>query len=269
LFSLVAFGLGWIALLVSSTLVGLGLDVHDLRQARHAVLRNYPIIGNLRFLLEFIRPEIRQYFIEGDREATPFPRAQRSLVYQRAKGEPDNWPFRTQLDVAAQGYEWVNHSMAPTRVASEDFQVWIGGAPGKPSTSKNPCTQPYQASVFNISAMSLSALSANAILALDQGAKLGGFAHDTSEGSISVHHRVHGGDLILQVTPGALLGPLDAQANVFRLYWPQASANSFRLHDDAAAEALKSPGGDPSAAAPGQPAVLPAAAPLPPPIAID
>lgn len=200
LFSLVAFGVGWMALLACSALAALG--VHDLRQTRHAVLRNYPIIGNLRFLLEFIRPEMRQYFIEGDREAMPFSRAQRSLVYQRAKGEPDNRPFGTQLDVGAQGYEWVNHSMAPTRIASEDFRVWIGGAPGQPSASREPCTQPYQASVFNISAMSFGALSANAILALNQGAKMGGFAHDTGEGSISAHHRVHGGDLIWEIGSG-------------------------------------------------------------------
>ena len=144
------------------------------------------MIGHLRFVLEYIRPEIRQYFIESDNEASPFSRAQRTLVYQRAKGDPDNRPFGTLLDVGQRGYEWINHSVAPTELPSHDFRITIG-----PNTA-----QPYSASVFNISAMSFGALSANAILALNLGAKQGGFAHDTGEGSISQHHRVHGGDLI-------------------------------------------------------------------------
>ncbi len=203
LFSLLVSGIGWLALLVCAGLVGVG--IHDLRQTRHAVLRNYPVIGHLRFLLEFIRPEMRQYFIESDSEATPFSRSQRSLVYQRAKGEPDNQPFGTHLDVGAQGYEWVNHSMAPTKLATHDFRIWIGGHPeakAQGGQSLQPCTQPYNASVFNISAMSFGALSANAILALNKGAKLGGFAHDTGEGSISAHHRSHGGDLIWEIGSG-------------------------------------------------------------------
>ena len=168
------------------------LGVRDLRQTRHAVLRNYPVIGHLRFLFEYVRPEIRQYFIESDSEAAPFSRAQRSLVYQRAKGEADNRPFGTQLDVGRQGYEWINHSMAPTVLASADFRVTIGP----------DCAQPYEASIFNISAMSFGSLSSNAILALNQGAKKGGFAHDTGEGSISSYHRVHGGDLIWEIGSG-------------------------------------------------------------------
>ena len=202
-FSLVGFGVGWLAFLVSAVLVGVG--VHDLRQTRHAILRNYPVIGHLRFLFEYIRPEMRQYFIEGNREAMPFSRAQRSLVYQRAKGDPDNQPFGTHLDVGALGYEWVNHSMAPTTLPTHDFRIWIGGVPehsGSAARSQQPCTQPYNASVFNISAKSFGALSANAILALNQGAKMGGFAHDTGEGSISKHHRTHGGDLIWEIGSG-------------------------------------------------------------------
>ena len=200
LFSLVIFGVGWLALLVCALLVGVG--VHDLRQTRHAILRNYPVIGHLRFLFEFIRPEIRQYFIESDSEAAPFSRAQRSLVYQRAKGEPDNQPFGTHLDVGKQGYEWVNHSMSPTKLPTHDFRIWIGGAPDAPSVSAQPCTQPYQASVFNISALSFGSLSANAIQALNKGAQMGGFAHDTGEGSISTHHRANGGDLIWEIGSG-------------------------------------------------------------------
>ena len=186
------------ALLLALALVGW----FDLRQTRHAILRNYPIIGHLRFLFESIRPEMRQYFIESDNENLPFSRAQRSLVYQRSKGQPDSRPFGTQLDVSANGYEWVNHSLQPSTLASHDFRTWIGGVPGQPHEGVAPCTQPYQASVFNISAMSFGALSANAILALNQGARTGGFAHDTGEGSISQHHRVHGGDLIWEIGSG-------------------------------------------------------------------
>ncbi len=190
---------GWVGL-VAGLLTLRGFM--DLRQTQHAVTRNYPVIGHLRFLLEFIRPEIRQYFIESDREAAPFSRAQRSLVYQRAKGEPDARPFGTQLDVGERGYEWINHSVQPTQLAGADFRLWIGGEPGAPSPSKSPCTQPYEASVFNISAMSFGSLSANAIRALNKGARLGGFAHDTGEGSISRHHREHGGDLIWEIGSG-------------------------------------------------------------------
>ena len=186
----------WLGFGVCAALALLG--VRDMTQVRHSVLRNYPIIGHLRFLLEFIRPEMRQYFIESDHEALPFSRAQRSLVYQRAKGDPDSRPLGTQLNVTAQGYEWVNHSMQPTRLASHDFRITIGCA----DEGASPCTQPYSASIFNISAMSFGALSANAILALNKGAKMGGFAHDTGEGSISQHHRVHGGDRIWEVASG-------------------------------------------------------------------
>ncbi|MRD49214.1 FMN-binding glutamate synthase family protein [Caenimonas koreensis] len=168
------------------------VGIHDLRQTRHAILRNYPVIGHLRFLFEYVRPEIRQYIIEGEADGTPFSRAQRSLVYQRAKGDADNRPFGTQLDVTRQGYEWINHSMFPTKLASSDFRITIGAT----------CAQPYEASIFNISAMSFGSLSSNAILALNKGAKMGNFAHDTGEGSISSYHRVHGGDIIWEIGSG-------------------------------------------------------------------
>ena len=193
LFTIVGFGVGWPVFLLSIALCALG--VYDLRQTRRSVLRNYPVIGHLRFILEYIRPEVRQYFVESDAEATPFSRAQRSLVYQRAKGESDKRPYGTQLDVKAIGYEWINHSIAPTVLDSHDFRISIGNQDGG-------CTQPYSASIFNISAMSFGALSANAILALNAGAKRGGFAHDTGEGSISVHHKVNGGDLIWEIGSG-------------------------------------------------------------------
>jgi glutamate synthase domain-containing protein 2 len=190
LFTWVAFGFGGGFALLFLFLVGLGW--RDTRQSRHSILRNYPVIGHLRFLLEFIRPEIRQYFIESDNEAAPFSRQQRSLVYQRAKNDSDKRPFGTQRDVHANGYEWINHSMAPTDLPTHDFRVTIGEGRA----------QPYQASVFNISAMSFGALSANAILSLNGGARRGGFAHDTGEGSISQHHRVNGGDLIWEIGSG-------------------------------------------------------------------
>ncbi len=203
IFTLVGFGQGGWLLPVFLLLVGLG--AYDVMQTKRSILRNYPVIGHLRFMLEFVRPELRQYFLESDNEATPFSRSQRSLVYQRAKGDSDKRPFGTQLDVHAEGYEWMNHSIAPSTIASHHFRVWIGGTPdqvaAQPATA-GLCTQPYHASVFNISAMSFGALSANAILALNAGAKRGGFAHDTGEGSISVHHRKNGGDLIWEIGSG-------------------------------------------------------------------
>jgi glutamate synthase domain-containing protein 2 len=191
LFSLVAFGvgLGWLVLFGALSVLGW----YDLRQSKQAVLRNYPVIGHLRYMLERVRPEIRQYFLENNTEAAPFSRNQRSLVYARAKGETDKRPFGTQLDVKATGFEWLNHSLMPTLLASHDFRITIGGP---------ACKQPYEASVFNISAMSFGALSANAIQALNAGALRGHFAHDTGEGSISAWHRLHGGDLIWEIGSG-------------------------------------------------------------------
>lgn len=171
------------------TLVG----IYDCLQTKHAILRNYPILGHMRFLLEFIRPEIRQYFIEGDNDKTPFSREQRTLVYSRSKAVADEIPFGTTLDVMAPGYQWINQSLAPTRLPSHDFRIEIGG---------KDCKQKYSASIFNISAMSFGSLSANAVMALNLGAKKGGFAHDTGEGSISTYHRIHGGDLIWEIGSG-------------------------------------------------------------------
>jgi glutamate synthase domain-containing protein 2 len=167
--------------------------IHDLLQTRHAILRNYPIIGHLRFFFEKIRPEMRQYFFEGDTDGRPFPRERRAIVYQRAKRELDKKPFGTQGDVYAEGHEWMLHSISPAPVAKELFRLHIGGP---------DCTKPYDASVLNISAMSYGALSANAIRALNLGAQMGGFAHDTGEGSVSPYHREAGGDLIWEIGSG-------------------------------------------------------------------
>jgi glutamate synthase domain-containing protein 2 len=184
--------IGW-WLIAIPALLFVALGVYDLLQTRHAIRRNYPVLGNLRFLFEFIRPEIRQYFLEDDNHATPFSRAQRSLVYQRAKQEPDKRPFGTQEDVYGDRYEWINHSIVPAHVPDSDFRVLVGGM---------ACTQPYSMSVFNISAMSFGALSANAILALNEGARQGNFAHDTGEGGISRYHRQPGGALIWNIGSG-------------------------------------------------------------------
>jgi glutamate synthase domain-containing protein 2 len=172
------------------TLIGIG----DLLQTRHAVRRNYPILGNIRYLVEGIRPEIRQYLLEADGDKLPFSRAQRSLVYARAKNEGADKPFGTLIDVYQNGFEFIGHSMRPAMLTDPDsFRVVIGGP---------ACKQPYSASLFNISAMSFGSLSANAIRALNKGAKLGNFIHDTGEGSISEYHREHGGDLTWELGSG-------------------------------------------------------------------
>lgn len=182
----------WLWAAVPFVLLSL-LGVYDLLQTRHAIRRNYPVLGNLRFLFEFIRPEIRQYFLEDDTHAAPFSRAQRSIVYQRAKQDIDKRPFGTQEDVYGDRYEWINHSMTPAHVADADFRVTVGGP---------ECRQPYSMSAFNISAMSFGALSANAVLALNEGARIGDFAHDTGEGGISRYHRERGGSLVWNIGSG-------------------------------------------------------------------
>ena len=169
------------------------VGTHDLLQRRHAILRNYPIAGHLRFLFEEIRPELRQYLFEGEKDGTPFSRDTRAVVYQRAKMQLDKRPFGTQNDVYAGAYEWVNHSIGARMPSAEPFRILIGGA---------ACTKPYSASVLNISAMSFGSLSANAIRALNTGAKLGGFAHDTGEGGFSPYHQENGGDIIWELGSG-------------------------------------------------------------------
>ena len=191
----------------------------DYTQDRQAIRRNYPVIAHFRFFFEFIRPEIRQYFIEADREELPFSRAQRSIVYQRAKGSADKRPFGTQLNVYEPQYEWMNHSIAPTDIDNHDFRISIGGP---------NCTRPYSASVFNISAMSFGALSANAILALNEGARRGRFCHDTGEGSISRYHREKGGDLTWEIGSG-----------YFGCRNPEGGFDAQKFTENAASEQVK------------------------------
>jgi glutamate synthase domain-containing protein 2 len=183
-----AISIGWALGCLAICAVG----VRDLVQTRHSVLRNYPLLGHFRFMFEAIRPELRQYLVESETEEIPFSRAQRSLVYQRAKNEVDSRAFGTELKIKENGYEWMSHSLSPTNIVSQDFRVTVG--------ANRP--QPYSLSVFNISAMSFGALSANAIRALNLGAKRGNFAHDTGEGSISKYHREQGGDLIWEIGSG-------------------------------------------------------------------
>jgi len=181
----------WWFFLVIGPLAVLGL--YDMFQPKKAILRLYPVIGHFRYLLESFRVEIQQYFIESDMNGKPIAREFRSLVYQRAKGEKDTRPFGTIMDVNKDGYEWINHSVAPTHLEASDLCVQFGGA---------DCKQPYLAKPMNISAMSYGSLSKNAIEALNWGAKKGGFAHNTGEGGISPYHIKHGGDLIFQFGTG-------------------------------------------------------------------
>ena len=178
------------SLILMGPLILVGLM--DMTQTRHSVLRNYPVVGHMRYFLELISPEIRQYFIESDTSGTPFNRQERSVVYERAKNVRDTVPFGTVRDVYATGYEWVNHSLSPKHLDLDEVRVQVGG---------KDCTKPYSASLLNISAMSYGALSENAVIALNKGAKMGHFAHNTGEGSISPYHQ-QGGDLIWQIGTG-------------------------------------------------------------------
>ncbi|MCF8058932.1 MAG: FMN-binding glutamate synthase family protein [Bacteriovoracaceae bacterium] len=169
------------------------IGLKDAFQTKHTILRNFPVLGKFRYLLEMVRPEIQQYFIESNSDGRPFNREDRSLVYQRSKGDLDTLPFGTQKDVYAPGYQWVNHSIKARHLDHESMRVTIGG---------ESCSQPYSASILNISAMSYGSLSGSAIQALNGGAQEGNFAHNTGEGGISPHHLKHKGDLIWQVGTG-------------------------------------------------------------------
>jgi len=171
------------------------IGVVDLFQKKHSIVRNFPLFGHLRFVMEDLRPKVYQYFVESDTDGTPFNRQSRSVIYQRAKKVDDTSPFGTELDVYQNGYEWLNHSIATLDHSQLNTapRVNVGGP---------LCKQPYSASVYNISAMSFGSLSENAIMALNAGAKLGNFAHNTGEGGLSDHHLKMGGDIIWQLGTG-------------------------------------------------------------------
>lgn len=177
------------------------LGTYDLLQRRHTLNRNYPILAHFRYGLESIGPEIRQYFIQPDTEERPFSREQRSLVYRRAKGVIDTQPLGSQRQMKHEGYEWMNHSLSPAHISNRDFRILVG----------SQRAQPYSVSVLNISAMSFGALSAHAISALNEGAKLGGFYHDTGEGGLSPYHQ-KGGDLVWEIGSG-YFGCRDAEGH--------------------------------------------------------
>ena len=171
------------------------LGFYDYFQKKSAIIRNFPLVGRSRFAAEWLRPKLYQYFIEPDTDGRPFSRIFRNIIYQRAKGELDTAPFGTQLNVYEEGYEWMNHSIAALdhHDINPDPRITIGG---------KDCKKPYSASILNVSAMSYGSLSSAAIKALNGGAKIGGFAHNTGEGGISAHHDHFGGDLIYQVGTG-------------------------------------------------------------------
>jgi len=175
----------------------------DFFQTKQAIRRNFPVLGNFRYFLESIRPEINQYFIENNTDGRPFSREERSIVYQRAKKVLDTLPFGTQRDVYSTGYEYIAHSLAPVHVEEEKMRVTVGGP---------DCKQPYNCSIFNISAMSYGSLSKNAVLSLNRGAKEGNFAYNTGEGGISQWHLQYGGDLIWQIGTG-YFGCRNAEGN--------------------------------------------------------
>ncbi len=215
------------------------ITVHDVLQRKHAILRNYPLIGHLRFLLEAIRPEMRQYFFESDLDGKPFNRRQRSIVYQRAKNERQTVSFGMQEDAMSPGYEWVSHSNFPSEIVEKDLRVRIGN---------DQCLQPYDMSLLNVGAMSYGALSKTAIMALNEGAKLGNFAQNTGEGGISDYH-LHGGDLIWQIGTGYF-----GCRNAFGAFEPLTFRRQARRNEVKMIELKLSQG-----AKPGHGGILPAA----------
>ncbi len=166
-----------------------GLGIYDILQKKHTILRNFPVLGHMRYLLEMIGPELHQYFVENDTDGMPIDRNHRTYVYERAKRQHQMHPFGTELDVEGENYRWMHHSIYPSKKPEKPPRVKVGGP---------YCTKPYSASLFNISAMSFGSLSKNAVEALNLGAQAGNFFHDTGEGGISPYH-LKGGDLVFEV----------------------------------------------------------------------
>jgi glutamate synthase domain-containing protein 2 len=205
------------------------LGISDIVQNQHSLKRNYPILANLRFMLEKVRPEIRQYFLESDVDGKPYNRNERAIVYQRAKHQLASRPFGTLQDVYQPEFEWLTHSIVPQHIEDQDFRIEVGGP---------QCRAPYSMSLLNVSAMSFGALSANAIMALNKGAKMGGFAHDTGEGAISPHHRKYGGDIIWEIGSGYFgcrtkEGGFDAELFAERAAYDQVKMIEIKLSQGA------------------------------------
>ena len=181
-------GLLFILFLIILLLIGYANTV----QHKHAILRNFPVLGYFRYLFEMIAPEIQQYFIERNTDGKPFSRNQRTLAYQRSKNIDATIPFGTQLDINQSCYEGIKHSIFPAIVNKDLPRVIVGGP---------DCKQPYSASLLNISAMSFGSLSENAIIALNKGAFKGNFYHNTGEGGLTKFHQ-QGGDVTWQIGTG-------------------------------------------------------------------
>ena len=218
------------------------LGYYDMFQTKHTIMRIYPVFGRLRWFMEDMRPKIYQYFVESDIDGRPINRIDRSTIYQRAKKENDTMPFGTQLDVYAEGYEWMCHSIAPKDFASLNHnpRVMVGN---------KDCTKPYDLSIYNISAMSYGSLSSNAVEAMNAGAQIGGFAHNTGEGGLSPYHLKHGGDIIWQIGTG-YFGCRDAHGG----FSPELFAEKAQLENVKMIEIKISQG-----AKPGHGGILPAA----------
>ncbi len=186
--------LWWVLGIVVGPLTLLGF--YDVFQRQHSILRSFPVLGHLRFYIEDLGPELHQYVVENNKAGRPFDRDQRSLMYQRSKNVEDKKPFGTEFDIYASGYTWLTHSLMPAPMVEnpgEDLRVMLGGP---------KCQKPVSISIYNISAMSFGALSANAVRALNMGAKKGNFFHNTGEGGISRYHREGGGGLVWQIGTG-------------------------------------------------------------------
>lgn len=194
---ILAWAYFWINALFAFVIVAplIYMGVADIMQTRQSIRRNFPLLGRLRYVFEDMRPKIQQYFVESDTDGAPINRNERSVIYQRAKKQIDTIPFGTQLDVYAEGYEWMTHSIAPIDHHKVDAHPRVTFGEGR-------CKQPYKASILNVSAMSFGSLSGAAVESLNAGAKIGGFAHNTGEGGISPHHLKYGGDLIWQIGTG-------------------------------------------------------------------
>ncbi|WP_167101512.1 FMN-binding glutamate synthase family protein [Mycobacterium sp. DL592] len=225
--AVVVHGAWWIPAAIIAALAALG--TWDVLQTKHTILRAFPILGHARFLAELLRPEIRQYFVESNTEASPFDRETRDMVYERAKGIKSDEPFGTERNVYGLGYEFLRHSLRARLATDLTPRVRLGGA---------DCTQPYDIALLNVSAMSFGALSGNAIEALNGGAARGGFAHDTGEGAISPYHLKHGGDLIWEIGSGYFGcrdadGHFDAALFAEKAALPSVKAISIKLSQGA------------------------------------
>ena len=216
----VSFGFLWPLITFGALLL---VCAYDLTQKRHNILRNYPLLGHLRFILEDVGPELHQYLVESNTDGKPFNRDERSLMYERAKNLPAEKPFGTELDVYKEGYSWITQSLAPIPPVADparNLRTLVGA---------ERCAQPYDASVFNVSAMSFGALGARAVRAMNAGARKGGFAHNTGEGGLSSYHRQEGGDIIWQIGTGYFGCRSDQGTFDKEMFAEQASVDQIKM----------------------------------------